>query len=221
MPNEREAGEPRRSRGSFATVRILLAVRPQVFINSVGLDPVRLNSQPVTGPQELFSGDRIDVRLDDRMRTFYFQGDDETIRVQPGKPLPLRQLNGTPPRSALKKATNTPTTGPSRKRDRTPGHGQGPPAAGRPSGSPRSSPQSKKAAGPKRGAAPPPPPPLPPAGGIVARAREAAPPGPSVERARPAPAPAASQPTMRAAFVPDASQLQAMRAGRDSGRRCY
>ncbi|KAK2079884.1 hypothetical protein QBZ16_002279 [Prototheca wickerhamii] len=77
-----------------------------VFINSVGLDPVRLNSQPVTGPQELFSGDRIDVRLDDRMRTFYFQGDDETIRVQPGKPLPLQQA------AAIERASPGPTRAP-------------------------------------------------------------------------------------------------------------
>ncbi|KFM24344.1 Bromodomain adjacent to zinc finger domain protein 2A [Auxenochlorella protothecoides] len=106
-----------------------------VFINSLGQDPVCLNSQPVTSPQELFSGDRIEVRLDDRTRTFFFQGDEETIKVQ-APTRALQQANRAVPQAAraspkpasARKRTRA-SLGPSGKEDvapASPGRGPGP-----------------------------------------------------------------------------------------------
>ncbi|KAL6778366.1 hypothetical protein ACKKBG_A17925 [Auxenochlorella protothecoides x Auxenochlorella symbiontica] len=184
-----------------------------VFINSLGQDPVCLNSQPVTSPQELFSGDRIEVRLDDRTRTFFFQGDEETIKVQ-APTRALQQANRAVPQAAraspkpasARKRTRA-SLGPSGKEDvapASPGRGPGP--------------AKRRGAG----APPPPPPPLPSSRTLGRAALGLTAPstltGPASSDA-PAPAPGAGQPPAPrpapgpARFVPSAADLVALKAG--------
>jgi hypothetical protein len=58
----------------------------QVFISSMGREPVSVNGAPVTSPLELATGDKIEVLLENRTRVFYFQGDDETVQIRPPPP---------------------------------------------------------------------------------------------------------------------------------------
>lgn len=177
----------------------------QVFINSLGQDPVNLNSQPVTSPQELFSGDRIEVRLDDRIRTFFFQGDDETVKVQaPTRALQhanraLNQAVHASPKPASARKRTRKSLGPSGKEDVAPASpGRGP------------APAKKRGTG-----APPPPPPPLPSGRVPSRAPlgQAAPsaPPPPAPGSGPAPGPRTGPGPAR--FVPSAADLVALKAG--------
>lgn len=193
--------------------RLPLHPLPQVFINSLGQDPVCLNSQPVTSPQELFSGDRIEVRLDDRTRTFFFQGDEETIKVQ-APTRALQQANRAVPQAA--RASPKPAS--ARKRTR---------AFLAPSGKEDVAPASPgRGPGPAKrrgaGAPPPPPPPLPSSRTLGRAALGLTAPstltGPASSDA-PAPVPGAGQPPASrpapgpARFVPSAADLVALKAG--------
>ena len=60
--------------------------RLQVFISSMGREPIVVNGAPVTSPQELATGDKIEVLLENRTRVFYYQGEDETVQIRVAAP---------------------------------------------------------------------------------------------------------------------------------------
>ena len=62
----------------------------QVFLCSMGREPVSVNSAPVLSPVELTSGDRIEVHLEGRSRVFFFHGVEDTVQI--GEQPPLERL---------------------------------------------------------------------------------------------------------------------------------
>lgn len=76
----------------------------------MGREPVVVNGAAVTSPQELATGDKIEVLLENRSRVFYFQGDDETVQIR----MPARQplANANTPLAAVAQGGKPATKGP-------------------------------------------------------------------------------------------------------------
>jgi hypothetical protein len=63
------------------------SLNQQVFINSMGREPVSVNGTPVVSPVELITGDKIEVHLEGRTRIFYFHSNAEAVQVVERQPL--------------------------------------------------------------------------------------------------------------------------------------
>ena len=71
---------------------------------SMGREPVTVNGAAVESPQELQSGDRIEVHLETRTRTFFFQtGGEDTLQIaSPGSErAPLSERNAEEPAATV------------------------------------------------------------------------------------------------------------------------
>eukprot|EP00887_Chlorella_sp_A99_P007794 scaffold20.g7794.t1 len=175
-----------------------------VFISSMGREPISVNGKPVESPQELVSGDRVEVHLETRTRVFYFQGEEETVAI--GARQPLNQLNAEAEPGAKAATPKPPSAGKEGKR----GPAAPPPPPPLPAG-------GIKAAAPA--AAPPPPPApapraaAPAAAGMPAALKDAIHAGVQLRKVAPQEARAEPPHPSSGPFVPNPADLLKLKAG--------
>lgn len=74
----------------------------QVFINSMGREPISVNGTPILSPLELKAGDKIEVHLEGRTRAFYYYGPGDKAEVPSRSPLSLVNATVNSPHTAAK-----------------------------------------------------------------------------------------------------------------------